>query len=308
MAVECSTYVWMNSKQSGSKLLILLALADWSNLEGNSWPSLSKLAEKARMSVRNAQFILKTLIQDGELAVEPNADHQNGRGITNRYRLVGFIDWYERVKTTSPLKEERVKSSVKKGEIPGNERVKSSAYNTSLDTLEDTPVKEKDSAGSIEPAQAAESKPEVAENSEKPTRKQRPWYDFILAKWGIHEGMNGDLENMLRGVSKKKGYKEYNFDPPATLDELREWHEWYFWYDRQPDGGYKKRPIIKALSIVAKRGAIQSSVYEFRLWKAAHSTPNGDTEHPAPKSIYTNEEIAARARQMIEQQKLRKAG
>lgn len=133
-------------------------------------------------------------------------------------------------------------------------------------------IKEKEQrlhAVSDEPAQADAPKPEVSENGEKPGRKSNPWYDFIRDTWGKHEGVNTRLAQMLQGTSKVKGYKEYNFAPAATLDELREWRDWYFWYDRQPDGTYRKRSAVKALSIVGKHGAIQSSVYEFRLWKAA---------------------------------------
>lgn len=162
----------------------------------------------------------------------------------------------------------------------------------------------KDSAVSVEPAQAGTPKPEVSENGEKQKRKPNEWYDFIVTTWGKHEGVNTRMAQMLQGTSKVKGYKEYNFAPAATLGELREWRDWYFWYDRQPDGTYRKRSAVKALSIVGKHGAIQSSVYEFRLWKATQAPPK---EEGIVTFTRTPAEMAEELRRFNEEHPLPKA-
>jgi DNA-binding transcriptional regulator YhcF (GntR family) len=84
VSVKYITAVW-SAREIGeqSTLLVLLALADWSNDEGWSWPSIPTLAEKARISDRHVRRILKALEDSKVLTVE----HRSGRNHTNRYKL-----------------------------------------------------------------------------------------------------------------------------------------------------------------------------------------------------------------------------
>ncbi len=75
--------VWADSKHSGSHLLMMLAIADFSDDDGNAYPAVGTLAEKCRMQPRNAQVILAALRQSGELEVREN---EGPRG-TNLYRI-----------------------------------------------------------------------------------------------------------------------------------------------------------------------------------------------------------------------------
>lgn len=77
------TAVWAGSKQAGTDLLMMLALADFSDDQGNSFPSVATLASKCRMSTRNANYILGRLQQAGELEIHLN---QGWKG-SNRYRI-----------------------------------------------------------------------------------------------------------------------------------------------------------------------------------------------------------------------------
>lgn len=78
------TAVWDRSRHSGTDLLMLLALADFSDDQGNSYPAVPTLAAKCRMQPRNANYILKVLQDSGELQVQANAGPKG----TNRYRIV----------------------------------------------------------------------------------------------------------------------------------------------------------------------------------------------------------------------------
>lgn len=51
----------------------------------------------------------------------------------------------------------------------------------------------------------------------------KPYYDAIASILDIHGGQNVDMQKMLEGVSKKKGYAEYNMNPPVPLDEFKHW-------------------------------------------------------------------------------------
>lgn len=70
MSIKVMSHVWKNSKQKGTKLLVLLALADFSNDEGISWPSMKTLAKKARTSKRNTQDIIRKLVEEREIELQ----------------------------------------------------------------------------------------------------------------------------------------------------------------------------------------------------------------------------------------------
>ena len=84
MSVRTMARVWAESKHAGSELLMLLAIADFADDEGNAYPAVTTLAAKCRMKTRNANYILSGLQASGELEVHVN---KGPRG-TNRYRIV----------------------------------------------------------------------------------------------------------------------------------------------------------------------------------------------------------------------------
>lgn len=67
MSIRVMTKVWEGAPVSGGKLLILLALADFSNDDGESWPSIATLGTKARLGERQTQNALKELEDEGLL-------------------------------------------------------------------------------------------------------------------------------------------------------------------------------------------------------------------------------------------------
>jgi hypothetical protein len=80
---------------------MLVVLADYSDDDGNSFPSVATLARKCRMSSRNANYILGALQASGELIVFKNA----GLNGSNRYRIVlSALGQSGPLKPTSPLK------------------------------------------------------------------------------------------------------------------------------------------------------------------------------------------------------------
>lgn len=61
--------VWSDSKQKGSALLLMLALADYAADDGYCWPKTDTLADKIRMSTRTVYRLIDAIEQDGELYV-----------------------------------------------------------------------------------------------------------------------------------------------------------------------------------------------------------------------------------------------
>jgi hypothetical protein len=83
MSVQTMAAVWKGSQHCGSALLMMLAIADFSDDKGMSFPAVSTLAEKTRMKPRNANYLLTELQNSGELVVRIGA---GPRG-TNLYRI-----------------------------------------------------------------------------------------------------------------------------------------------------------------------------------------------------------------------------
>lgn len=119
MSIRNMEIVWHYAPYKGEKLLVLLALADWSNSEGVSWPSYPKLAAKARITERGAMGIIDALVCDGALHVEKGG----GRGATNHYRIdLKKIRSKGEAETLNELH-----GSEKKGELGSAERVNEDA-------------------------------------------------------------------------------------------------------------------------------------------------------------------------------------
>lgn len=73
MSVQCITRVWNEAPYGGAALLALLALADFSDDHGRSYPAVGTVARKCRLSVSGVQKLMRILEQDGWVHVDFNA-------------------------------------------------------------------------------------------------------------------------------------------------------------------------------------------------------------------------------------------
>ena len=98
MGLEHLTAVLDHSRQGGSRLVILLVVASYSDQRGEWIVDQATLQKRARLGRRRVQQVLDELVAAGELAVVPG----DGRGHHSTYRLtVGP----ERAKETAPFPE-----------------------------------------------------------------------------------------------------------------------------------------------------------------------------------------------------------
>lgn len=77
MSIKVTSYVWEHSTQKGAGLLLLLAVADAANEDGEAYPKLGTLAVKARMSLSNARLVVNDLEVAGELVVQERPGTSN---------------------------------------------------------------------------------------------------------------------------------------------------------------------------------------------------------------------------------------
>jgi DNA-binding MarR family transcriptional regulator len=85
MSVKIMARVWANSQRKDGELLVMLALADFANDAGESWPSLEVLAQKARLTKRQVCKVLDKLQAAGEIRRERSTGGRNRR---TRYFIV----------------------------------------------------------------------------------------------------------------------------------------------------------------------------------------------------------------------------
>jgi len=156
--------VWAECDQSGTPLLVMLALADHADDAGVCWPGIDSIARKARISRATAYRTLAALEGDGELDVE----HRRGRGLTNRYTLTGYA-----AEKTSQAETKR--RTVRRKAAPKN--VSSAPKNVS-------PVRPEPSR---EPTTTA-------------PHGRKPLWDAFCASWdlppdgGRHKGLAGEFD------------------------------------------------------------------------------------------------------------------
>ncbi|KKN35548.1 hypothetical protein LCGC14_0782390 [marine sediment metagenome] len=89
MSIEIMTRVWKQSKQGGSQLLLLLAIADNANDGGFAWPGQEYLADKIRMSAKSIPRLTKKLQEAGELFIHNRAE----QGKVTQYIITVGMDW-----------------------------------------------------------------------------------------------------------------------------------------------------------------------------------------------------------------------
>lgn len=89
MSIRVMTHVWATSPSRGSSLLVLLAVADYADDDGRAFPSMTTLAQKARLSRRHAQRVVHDLEDAGQLLIEWGG----GRGRPHVFWVV--TDWNE---------------------------------------------------------------------------------------------------------------------------------------------------------------------------------------------------------------------
>jgi hypothetical protein len=90
MSIKIMTAVWEHSRATGTDRLVLLALADIADDNGECWPSVAHIAHKCRIDPRTTQRRIRSLQKLGEVVVVVGGGKSSTAGGTrsNRYRIV----------------------------------------------------------------------------------------------------------------------------------------------------------------------------------------------------------------------------
>jgi DnaD/phage-associated family protein len=261
MSVKIMSKVWEESRQTGTALLMLLAIADHANDDGVCWPSVARLAQRARVQERQAKNLISQLEAAGELSV------QRGQGRTNTSIYVVKIatDDYtpgDVERATHRAEQvfgilEKVQSSAEKGAIQ-REKVQSSA-----------PEKVQSSAekGAIQREKVQSSAPEKVQSSAEKGAIQREKVQSSALKGAIAiapEPLEPSLE-----PSREPPVVGTAPQPPQPTDEWRKVQRHY----ENNIGLLTPLLLAKVKEATQSHGADvviraieQATVYEKRNW------------------------------------------
>lgn len=89
----------------------------------------------------------------------------------------------------------------------------------------------------------------LSADGDKPKRNE--WYDAVFDVWKYTASLNTVMAQMLQGVAKQHGYKQYNLEKPITPEQLRKWAVWYRKTELKGDD---------KLNMLAKPLQVQSSI------------------------------------------------
>jgi hypothetical protein len=232
MSIKVMDYVWENSTQKGSNKLMLLAIADNANENGDAFPGVPRLAHKCSLSERQAQVVIQLLERAGELQVFEGVGAQTSSGWTNLYRIVmkdktqpSIRDHEGKLVLPRPPKELTKREFPKVDEVkpasPLDEAVKPASPDEVKPASPDE-VKPASPKPSLNPSLNPNPSPDG-----EPARPQNLMYNAIRDIWHYEGALNGVLAGMLEGRAKQKGYVEYNLVSPVTADEIQTWARWY---------------------------------------------------------------------------------
>jgi hypothetical protein len=118
MSVETSNRVWKHSGKGGRPLLLLLAMADWSDNWGYCHPSIEQMAIKCRQTERNILNLIADLEKSGELRRLARGKGGRGKGSGSVYQVITGMNQVEITASeqSSPLARETL-AKLASGEV-----------------------------------------------------------------------------------------------------------------------------------------------------------------------------------------------
>lgn len=266
MSIKIISQVWEKSQQSGSHLLVMLAIANYAHDDGMVWVrgiTLGELAKKARLSERQTQRIIAALGEDGEVY----APVVQGRGHTTRYFVtLGFdqehiknvlvreyhlspgeaaasaseiIARQEKVTPMTPFIREKVTSSTRKGDIQGRKgdiQGKKKQQSRASQSTEPDPIR-------IDPYRSEGS---VTRKARTRTPRKKDLIFEILAEvckidWTICTHVQRQQLNQTAAILREAGEKKEQTEQ-QIIDAIRYVAKWYAKHDWRGQKGEAPTP------------------------------------------------------------------
>jgi hypothetical protein len=248
MSIRTMSKVWESSQHSGSNLLMLLAVADFSDDDGVAFPAVEKLARKCRMSKRNAQDRLRELSESGELTILKNQGPPPK--YPNLFRVnLGALG----VKPTAPVQPtSRVQSSVKRGEADCTPGVKPTAPKPSVNHQKPSTRSDDDVFAAFweqYPKKVAKTQAMKAWQKLKPSKRL--------------------LSDLMAGLERAKSSANWQKDGGQFIPHPATWINGRRWEDESTASASSAAPSLPQPGAVRQRHGIAERFDEVAGWVPA---------------------------------------
>lgn len=188
MSVAATNYVWTQSPAEGADRLVLLALADFADEQGNCFGSWGKLEEKTRLARRTVADCLRRLQESGELVLVTKGSRKvAGSGLQASIWTIPGVA--EMGAGNAPKSERWVQEM-----HPSGANAAPKWCNPCTPTIDNNKKRNK-SAAAPAPATLSPSLPSSSERANKPKRASAPKFDPAsiplphgpgFQKWWLH--------------------------------------------------------------------------------------------------------------------------
>lgn len=244
------------------RLNVLTALLLHANIRLRCWPSLETLVAETDFTIATVNRAKNWLLQHGFIVLVPyelRVDNerklpprQNVYQLTGVANIKGKVFQYlymtpesyeelrERVEQITAVKSNTLTSKVLtskaltvKGKGISNSTYKDSSIGKDKDSLSTPNGMEGQTDETQSPSMDQSEYPEHPQTPTPPSSGQppHPLYQQLVGivqeVWGHNGGRSFKIAAILAGVSKSKGWKEFNLVPPATPDGVRMFKVWY---------------------------------------------------------------------------------
>ena len=103
MSYKIQDAVWERAEHRGETMMVLLALAGYASNEGICWPAQETLAKRARVSRRGLQYIIRKLVESGDVEIE----QAGGSGERGRSSAVYRLSRYTTSAPDAPVQDDQ---------------------------------------------------------------------------------------------------------------------------------------------------------------------------------------------------------
>jgi hypothetical protein len=180
MSAKVVSFIFENSKTVGSARVLMLAIADMANNDGECWPGRANLARRVNVSVRQITRLIQECERSGELSViserRTNNEYENNRYLINGVAADQRIQKARQAKAKAERKDTRVTSDT--DDTTGSDTRVTETKSTQPKALKRLPDAE---APDVTVLPKAEKKSPLRSES-----KPYPVYDALESRgWGI---------------------------------------------------------------------------------------------------------------------------
>lgn len=245
MSVTAMKWVFEHSQTRGSARVLMLALADMANDDGECYPGKANLARKVNVTPQQITRLIQECERLGELKVIPRKGaHGSTHNTTNLYQLTAVCKQVsDRARVARPKRERKpaapvvsdgilVSPAILPGSVTGDTTLVSPAIPESKDNPKDKP-KDSDANASSAPT------------TEKPKRERKPKVQKERERNLIFDAVAQHIYGVDPLKVKNGGqigpsaavFKQHNVTDPEVVRQFVEW-----WKQKYPHADAPRNP------------------------------------------------------------------